>query len=255
MEDKFARLPEELLRAASGGDRDAVARIVIDFQPFVIAIARRYASYVRLDGAMDSGDLVQEGNLGLIKAIGSFDFDRSRNYMGYFEYAIRTAMREALSNFSRAIRLPRFMSERIRKIENASKDLAAEDVLPSVDSIAVRTGLKKAEVEKAMDAYSRQNLLSLDAPAESDDGKPGRLMDAVAAEDSSDDPFDGYLLESLDDRLAELPEEDYFIISSVYGLAGRRKIGRSELSRILGTTRTKLDRRTRMIESSLRAII
>ena len=245
-------LDEETILKAQAGEAEARERVIENFEPLIESIASSYINSIHMDSAVGRDDLVQEGYFGLLNAMDSFDYSKGRNYKGYFEYAIRTAMRLELSNNSRAIRIPRFMLERIRKIEGAIDRLEKEGREASIGNIALCTGLKDRDVKTALDAYGHQNILSLDMKAYDDDDEAS-LTDFIECREivSYEDRI---LLDKLDKALKSLPEDERSIIEALYGFSGK-PVSVSKLAGQYGESRTRMNNRIRGIQQDLAAAI
>lgn len=245
-------LDEETILKAQAGDAEAREKVIENFEPLIESIASSYFNSIHMDSAVGREDLVQEGYFGLLNAMDTFDYSKGRNYKNYFEYAIRTAMRLELSNNSRAIRIPRFMLDRIRKIESTISELKEEGEDTCIGNIARRTGLKEKDVKTALDAYGHQNILSLDMKAYDDDDESS-LSDFIECRE-----IVGYedriLLEKLDKAIEALPEEERSIIEALYGFSGK-PVSVNKLAGRFGESRTKMNNRIRGIHQGLAAAI
>ena len=245
-------LDEETILKAQAGDADSREKVIENFEPLIESIASSYFNSIHMDSAVGREDLVQEGYFGLLNAMETFDYSKGRNYKNYFEYAIRTAMRLELSNNSRAIRIPRFMLERIRKIENTIAILEREGEDTGISSIARRSGLKERDVKTALDAYGHQNILSLDMKAYDDDDEAS-LSDFIECRE-----LVGYedriLLEKLNEAIDALPDDERSIIEALYGFSGK-PVSVSSLACQFGESRTRMNNRIRGIYQDLAAAI
>src|SRR5438067_8383017 len=131
-----------LLEHARHGDVRARERVVVQHLPNVRAIAWRYRNL-----GMPVDDLVQEGSIGLLDAIEHFDDSRGSDFERYARFRIRRAIRNALTEKSRLIRLPKQIVERRRDIERASARLAAEHGRPpTLHEVALALELRDADV-------------------------------------------------------------------------------------------------------------
>lgn len=137
-----------LLRAAQTGDRAARDRLVADCVPWLHDLAHHYRGL-----GLGADDLVQEGALGLIDAIEHFDPDRGMPFERYARFRARNAMRDALTESSRLVRLPKHVVERRRAIDRyAARAAAATGHWPTAEQIAGALDLDVAEVVVARDA-------------------------------------------------------------------------------------------------------
>lgn len=169
-----------MLRAARTGDRAARDRLVADSLPWLREVARHYQGL----GLADD-DLVQEGALGLIDAIAHFDPERGVSFERYARFRARNAMRDALTESSRLVRLPKHVVERRRAIDRyAARAAAASGHWPSAGEIADALELDVGDVVAARDAPVAVPVddVGLVAAARSDehDEEDSAVADALA---------------------------------------------------------------------------
>ena len=145
----------------------------------VVTIARRFDH-----GLMPLQDLVQEGNLGLMKAVDRFDGRRGYRFSTYATWWIRHAINRALANKGRTVRLPAHVSADLQRLRRATRELEAKTGdKPSVEQLAQATGLSKVRVRK-LRKLTLDATVSLDAPTHDDDsrGLLDKLEDEAAPE-------------------------------------------------------------------------
>jgi len=161
----------------------------------VVRIAKKYMTR---DVALL--DLIQEGNLGLIKAASKYDFRKRVRFSTYASWWIKQAIVRALSNKRRTIRLPHRKEEKLRKINKAYNSLSQElKRTPNIEEIAEELGLKMQEVETIMQLSNA--VVSLDGPTQEDSGT---LQDVI--EDTSYIPEKDLLRENLRERTLKFLE-------------------------------------------------
>lgn len=154
----------ELSRRIEGGDEEARRRLVESNLRLVVKIAKAYVS-------KDAGllDLIQEGNLGLLKAAGKYDHRKQVRFSTYASWWIKQSITRALSNKRRSIRLPHRKEDALRKIQRAfnvlSQRLARR---PSVEEVAVEVGMNQNEVVEILNISN--GPVSLDSDINSDSG-------------------------------------------------------------------------------------
>ena len=178
------------LRAARGRFVEANLRLVV-------VIARRYNR-----GTMTLADRIQEGNLGLIKAVGRFDPARGFRFSTYAAWWIRHAITRALADKDRAIRLPVHLVEAMHRLARARRELrGAHGCEPDNDVVAAHTGLSLARIDR-IDVLQRTSTISLEPAREDDDGHglhdtladdddevPGERLDAAVIHDHVREAF------------------------------------------------------------------
>jgi RNA polymerase primary sigma factor len=182
----------------------------------VVTIARRFDL-----GMMPLQDLVQEGNLGLMKAVDRFDGKRGFRFSTYATWWIRHAINRALANKGRTVRLPAHVSADLQRLRRAIREYEARTgETPSIQQLAKDTGMSKVRVRKLHD-LTLEGTVSLDAPSSDDDdrGMVDRLEDVSARELP-----DVLELETLSDHLYEslgdLAPIELDILRRRYGIDG-----------------------------------
>ena len=215
-----------LLRAARRGDRGARARLVESNLPLVRSIAVRYRGY-----GLPIEDLVQEGAIGLLDAIDRYDPAGGRLFEPEARFRIRRAIRNALTDQARLIRLPKHVVERRRALDTAEAGLLAASKPATPAALAAATGLS---VEAVLTARSvPQSSISLDEPG-CLDGPP--LVSAVAdprALDPAAEALRGERSASLEHALARLPRRQQRVVQGQWGLDGAAARSAKELGREL----------------------
>jgi RNA polymerase primary sigma factor len=202
----------ELVRAAQRGQPDARERIVAGN----LGIVRTLAAHYR-DLGLPYDDLVQEGSLGLLDAIDSYDPERGANFETYARFRVRRAIRNALTEKSRLIRLPKQIVERRRLIERAEAALvAAQGRPPTPRELGEATGLSAAAVAETRAIAAA--VVSLDQPVLPD----GSTLETVVADWSALDPENEAVeheqAQLVDEAVADLPPRQRNIVSRHFGI-------------------------------------
>jgi RNA polymerase primary sigma factor len=204
-----------LAKAVERGDQAAKERMINSNLRLVVSIAKRYRGR-----GVPFGDLIQDGVIGLNRAVEKFDHRKGFKFSTYATWWIRQAVQRSVAGQSRTIRVPTHVHERRNKLSAAARKLELELGRPATyEELAEATGLSLLHVEEALDIVEAR--VSLNRPVGSDsDGELGDLF----ADENADDPevaADDYLRgQAVRLALAELPELERRILELRYGLDG-----------------------------------
>ena len=224
----------ELARRIHEGDRKALDRLVRSNLRFVVSVAKQYQNQ-----GMSLPDLINEGNLGLIKAAEKFDETRGFKFISYAVWWIRQSILQAMSEHSRIVRLPLNHVGAINKIHKAMASFEQENQRrASPEEIAEMLDIPVEKVRESMRVSGRS--VSVDTPFQ--DGEDGTMLDVMANED---DPGtdSGLNLESLSAdihrALAQLPEREREVLQALFGI-GTRELSLEEIGDKYGLTRERV---------------
>jgi len=218
----------ELSKKIEKGDLSAKEQMINSNLRLVISIARKYQGQ-----GLSLGDLIQEGMLGLIRAVEKFDWRKGFKFSTYGTLWIRQAIGRGLANSSRTVRLPVHIVARARKIRDKERQLAAKlGREPTDEEIADAVGI---ELEEVMDIRrADQSPASLDQGV--GDSEETALGDLIAREGPGpDDEVAQELTSQAVMRVVEeLPSPERDVLTLRYGLGGREPVALREAGRELG---------------------
>jgi RNA polymerase primary sigma factor len=239
----------DLSKRAKQGDAHARRRLIEKNLRLVVSVAKRYRGY-----GLPFEDLIQEGNIGLMKAVEKFDPDRGFRFSTYATWWIRQAVQRAVADKGRTIRVPVHMTEKIRKVSRAISELAVElEREPAEDEVARRLGWDSEEVRLTMSAMP--DATSLDQPVSSED-TASQLGDFIEDERVSDTP-DTVMREmettQLKEAIERLPERARYVLVRRYGLDDREPATLAELGDELDISRERVRQLQREAERILKA--
>jgi RNA polymerase primary sigma factor len=239
----------DLSNRAKAGDKSARARLIEKNLRLVVSVAKKYRGY-----GLPFEDLIQEGNIGLMKAVEKFDPDRGFRFSTYATWWIRQAVQRAVADKGRTIRVPVHMTEKIRKMARTYNELSAErEREPTDEEVAERLGWTIDEVRDVKDAMPDASSLNQPLSSNSDSSELGELVEDERASDTPGTVMRGMESAQLGEAIERLPERNRYVLLRRYGLDSQEPATLAQLSDELGVSRERIRQLQREAERMLKS--
>ncbi len=238
----------DLSRRAEQGEERARARLIEKNLRLVVSVAKKYRGY-----GLPFEDLIQEGNIGLMKAVEKFDPDRGYRFSTYATWWIRQAVQRAVADKGRTIRVPVHMTEKIRKVGRAYNELSVEfEREPTEEEVAKKLDWSMDEVRLTMSAMP--DATSLDQPVSNEDtaSQLGDFIEDDKVSDTPDTVMKDMETVQLKEAIERLPERARYVLVRRYGLDDRDPATLADLGDELDISRERVRQLQREAERILK---
>jgi len=217
------------------GNHDARQKMISSNLRLVINQAKKYAAYTH---SLTLLDLIQEGNLGLIKAVEKYDPDLGFRFSTYATWWIRQAITRAISDLDKTIRLPVHFCEDIQKLKKATHKIIQQNDVVTSENLADVTGFTEEKVEKIL--LNMTSTVSLETPVGEEDATLGDFIEDTFTPSTEELAMENAMQREINRQMECLKPREQKILVLRFGLNGQDPHTLEEVGKRMGVTRERI---------------